>query len=269
VRGEGPSIRVTVDLNQPLPNAGTGARSGSTWNSIRRRCSARCGIWASNREFFHVSQEGPMRKARTAVLSQFPWCRSAEVEAQRWSSKARPRTCRRLTDATSTTTDSSWCARWYARGPIREHPVADLAPRDSGFDVLTRVHVSQVGYHPAQRKLAIVEIDRSDPGEDTVSVNRVRENGGFEKVLSGRPKNRGKVLRYKYLQFDFSSVTKPGMKLIDYGHFRTQTFRIASAGCGSRCRSICCHCKCVTCGWRSNIVSGTARVIWRTRAWRR
>jgi hypothetical protein len=90
------------------------------------------------------------------------------------------------------------------------------------------VHVSQVGYHPKQRKIAIVELDAADDGLDTIHVRRIAEKGGFEAVLSGKPTSWGKFLRYKYLQYDFSQVDKPGMYLIEYRDFRTEPFQISS-----------------------------------------
>jgi len=84
-----------------------------------------------------------------------------------------------------------------------------------------------VGYHPAQKKIAIVELDGSDAGDDVLSVKRVSEDGTFEDALSGKPTPWGKFLRYKYVQFDFSAVTKPGMYVAEYRNFRTQIFQIA------------------------------------------
>jgi len=89
------------------------------------------------------------------------------------------------------------------------------------------VHVSQVGYHPRQKKVAIVELDSSDAATGEVHIKRISEEGGLEEVLSGKPEAWGKFLRYNYLRFDFTQVTKPGMYLIEYGTFRTQPFQIS------------------------------------------
>ena len=39
------------------------------------------------------------------------------------------------------------------------------------------IHVSQVGYHPAQKKLAIVELDRDDAVKDPVRVLLIADGG--------------------------------------------------------------------------------------------
>jgi endoglucanase len=89
------------------------------------------------------------------------------------------------------------------------------------------VHVSQVGYHPEQKKIAVIELDASDPADGAATLRRVSEEGGFEEVTSSKPTAWGKFLRYNYLQFDFSKVTRPGMYVVAYGKSESQTFQIS------------------------------------------
>ncbi len=88
------------------------------------------------------------------------------------------------------------------------------------------VQVSQVGYHPAQQKTAVIELDAADKALMQVSLLRLKETGGYETVLTAAPKVWGKFLRYNYLQFDFSAVQKPGMYVVKYGRFQTEPFAI-------------------------------------------
>jgi hypothetical protein len=90
------------------------------------------------------------------------------------------------------------------------------------------VHVSQVGYLPQQQKIAIVELDPSDTATEVLYVRRISEDGGFEEAVSGKPTEWGRFLRYRYLQFDFTKVARPGMYVAEYGGFRTQPFQISS-----------------------------------------
>jgi endoglucanase len=89
------------------------------------------------------------------------------------------------------------------------------------------VHVSQVGYHTAQKKIAVIELDGGDAGDGIATLRRVSEDGGFEDAVSGKPTEWGKFLRYKYLQFDFSKVAKPGMYVVAYGRSESQPFQIS------------------------------------------
>ena len=88
------------------------------------------------------------------------------------------------------------------------------------------IQVSQVGYHPKQQKVAVIETDKSDTRRLPVQLLRVAENGGFEKVMEQAPKDWGNFLRYHYLQLDFTSVEKPGMYVVQYGEYRSNPFQI-------------------------------------------
>ncbi|MDR2292787.1 MAG: glycoside hydrolase family 9 protein [Prevotellaceae bacterium] len=89
------------------------------------------------------------------------------------------------------------------------------------------ISYSQAGYHPAQAKLAVVELDKNDKPLSSVSLWKVNDDGSRTKALSGTPKAWGMFLRYNYLQFDFSAVTEPGIYELEYGKHRTAPFPIA------------------------------------------
>jgi len=88
------------------------------------------------------------------------------------------------------------------------------------------VHVSQVGYHTNQAKIATVELDKSEVNVLPVEILRMSENGGREVVKRGQPEKWGKYLRFNYYQFDFSGIRKPGMYQVKYGDYLTEPFKI-------------------------------------------
>ena len=88
------------------------------------------------------------------------------------------------------------------------------------------MQVSQVGYHPAQKKVAICELDRRDNSEGQAVLLRLGETGE-EVVKTLEPKKWGKFLRYNYLRFDFTDVTAPGLYKVRYGASESSLFRIA------------------------------------------
>ncbi len=90
------------------------------------------------------------------------------------------------------------------------------------------VQVSQVGYHPDQPKVAVIELDVSDRRRGPVSLLRILPTGGFETVMSEKPIDWGKFLRYSYLQLDFSSVQTEGMYVVEYGDVRSEPFQISA-----------------------------------------
>jgi hypothetical protein len=95
-----------------------------------------------------------------------------------------------------------------------------------GWQYQPVVQVSQVGYHPLQQKVAIIELDANDSKKQTASLLRIKEDGGFETVLQESPKDWGNFLRYHYLQFDFSKIQKQGMYIVKYGNSQTTPFQI-------------------------------------------
>jgi endoglucanase len=89
------------------------------------------------------------------------------------------------------------------------------------------IQVSQIGYHPEQKKIAVIELDKHDIKRLPATLLRINENGGFEKVKTKNPQDWGGFLRYHYLQFDFSDVKRPGMYVISYGSIKTNPFQIS------------------------------------------
>ena len=89
------------------------------------------------------------------------------------------------------------------------------------------VQVSQVGYHPGQQKIAVIELDKQDLERKEASLVRVGFNGEFKTILHGPPSDWGNFLRYHYLQFDFTSVKDPGMYLVRYGKYQSAIFQIS------------------------------------------
>ncbi len=88
------------------------------------------------------------------------------------------------------------------------------------------VQVSQVGYHPEQPKLVVIELDPRDTRRHNVVVQRVGANGDLDTVIDREPEEWGRFLRYQYLRLDFSNVKTPGLYQVTYGDRKTHVFRI-------------------------------------------
>ncbi|WP_298245870.1 glycoside hydrolase family 9 protein [uncultured Christiangramia sp.] len=89
------------------------------------------------------------------------------------------------------------------------------------------VQVSQVGYHPAQEKIAVIEIDPNDSRKIEAKLLRIDNEGGYTEVISKRPEEWGDFLRYKYYQMDFTHIKEPGMYVVQYGDYTTEAFQIS------------------------------------------
>jgi len=88
------------------------------------------------------------------------------------------------------------------------------------------IQVSQLGYHPDQKKKAVVELDPESELEDEFAVFWLGENGR-ELIYKGNPSRWGQFLRYQYATLDFSELSEPGIYQISYGSKLSHPFRIA------------------------------------------
>jgi endoglucanase len=233
VRGEGQSIRIIVDLDRPLPAnlAGKlgfnlelypGALFGKTWY-----LGDKSGIFprqANGPDEVTNGEVQPVPLGTGRRLSIAP-----EAEAQRMIIENRSGDLQ-LLDSRSKRNNGWFVVRSVVAAGASSHAIEWVVTPHAipGWKYQPVVHISQVGYHPKQKKIAVIETDGSDNAQDTLFVKRIAEDGGTETVLSAKPREWGKFLRYKYLQADFSQVTTPGMYLIEYGKFRTEPFRIAA-----------------------------------------
>ena len=89
-----------------------------------------------------------------------------------------------------------------------------------------RIQVSQVGYLPGQPKVAVIELDRRDMEGKTLTLRRIGRDGAAV-VREEKGKEWGNFLRYRYLCFDFSDITEPGLYQVGCGETLSSVFRIA------------------------------------------
>jgi hypothetical protein len=85
---------------------------------------------------------------------------------------------------------------------------------------------SQVGYHPSQNKMAVVELDKNDTPLKTATLYQVTPEGKFVEKLTTDIKPWGRFLRYNYVTFDFTAVKDSGLYFIKYGDQQTEAFAI-------------------------------------------
>jgi hypothetical protein len=89
------------------------------------------------------------------------------------------------------------------------------------------IHINQVGYHPAVRKVALIELDSHDRDLKMASLIRFSEEGSEETSLTGTPVHWGNYKNYAYYEFDFTNTKKEGVYKVKYGERLSSPFRIA------------------------------------------
>lgn len=89
------------------------------------------------------------------------------------------------------------------------------------------VQTSQVGYHPGQGKMAIIELDQRDNTREKPALFKITETGE-QQIIAAEGQEWGQFLRYSYLTFDFTDIQEEGLYKIRYGSSESSVFRIAN-----------------------------------------
>ena len=108
------------------------------------------------------------------------------------------------------------------KGAVRWIITPSVVP---GWRYAPVIQTSQVGYHPAQKKTAVIELDSRDAVSGSAELIRI-DADGEKPVCSAVPRDWGDFLRFHYATFDFSQVREPGLYQVRYGSGRSSVFRI-------------------------------------------
>mgnify|MGYP000510090332 CR=1 FL=1 len=85
---------------------------------------------------------------------------------------------------------------------------------------------SQVGYHPLQKKVAVIELDAQTIRPSKARLVRLHQDGTTETVKTADLPLWGEYLCYHYAQFDFSEIRQPGLYRLEYEDQATPPFPI-------------------------------------------
>ena len=233
VKAEGPSVRVLVDLERPLPTEWVGRVGfnlelfpgvlfGKGWYLDRRS-----GV-------FPRQPNGPVGLDERRQVQPLPFASGRRLVIAPESDRQRlviesARAELQLLDGRTNHQNGWFVVRSLVPDGATAGAVEWLVTPSAvaGWKYGPVVHVSQVGYHPAQPKVAVIERDAADQRSGPAALLRIAEGGKAERVLSAVPRVWGPFLRYQYLQFDFSAVEGEGIYVVEYEGFRTEPFRIA------------------------------------------
>ena len=233
VRAEGQSFTITVDLEEPLPEEWVG-RVGYSLELFPGDLYGKSYYMDGRPGMFPRQANGPttmnpedeaeaepLAKGQTLVVAP-------EIEELRMTIESQGSSLQLLDG--SLKHNNGWFVvhslvpAGATKGAIQWTITPHVIP-DWTYEPV--VHVSQVGYHPRQRKVAFVELDEREGTIQEASLRRVMPSGECQIVLEKQPDLWGQYLRYKYATFDFSEVDEPGVYVVAYGDFTTDPFQIA------------------------------------------
>lgn len=232
VLGEGKNFRIVVDLENPLPDEWIG-KVGFNLEFFPAMLFGKSWYMDDKSGIFPLQANGPMQKDADGNWQAFPIARGKKITiapdaAEQTMIITSLKSELQLLDGRfyhnngwfvvrsevpsgATKNAIEWLVEPYVVKDFKQKPV---------------VHVSQVGYHINQPKIASLELDKTETKISEISLLRLTENGGFETIKMETPKKWGKYLRFNYYQFDFSEIKKPGIYQVKYNDFITEPFKI-------------------------------------------
>lgn len=231
VKAEGSSFTVTVDLDEPVPDDWVG-RVGYNIELFPGNLYGKTYYMDGESGIFPRQAAGPTYKNEEGEDEAIPLAKGNTLviapESDLFRMKIESDQSLELLDG-SLKHNNGWLVvrtlipSGATAGAITWKISPHVIP---GWKEDPMVHISQVGYHPDQDKVAFIEMDKRDRGLENIQLKRIDADGTFEVVKSGSPELWGNYLRYTYATFDFSEVKQPGAYLIAYGDFSTNPFRI-------------------------------------------
>jgi hypothetical protein len=232
VVGEGNKVHVFVDLDKPLPS-GWEKKVGFNFELFPAILFGKSWYMDQQSGIFPVQANGPMEKDVDGNWQAFPMATgkkltiAPETAAQTMiiESKGQPL---QLLDGRFYHNNGWFVVRSLVTpgkttGAVEWTIDCNVLPNFLSKPV---VHISQIGYHPDQQKIAVIEVDKNDPKVDKATLYRISEDGGLKEIRTAEPKKWGKFLRFNYYQFDFSDVKTPGVYQVKYAGNTTEPFRI-------------------------------------------
>jgi len=233
VKAERGSVHITVDLDRPLPVEWVG-KVGFNLELFPVSLFGKAWILDDASGIFPRQPNGPHKATSAGEPAAIPYAIgkhlviAPEVDSQRMVIESQ-RAPLELLDGRVVNQNGWFVVRSVVPGGATQGAIDwTVAPNAlHGWKYKPVIHVSQVGYHPAQNKTAVIELDPSDKALRNATLVRISEVGKREKVLSALPKTEDTFLRYRYAKFDFSVVKREGVYQVEYGVSHTEPFRIA------------------------------------------
>ena len=233
VKAECESIRITIDLEEPIPEKWVG-RVGFNLELFPGALFDKTFYMDDITGIFPRQLNGPVFKDINGNVNVKPMAEgknltvAPETEEQRMTVTA-VRGTLQLIDGQALHNNGWFIVRTNVPSGATKNAIEWIITPYivAGWSYDPVIHISQVGYHPAQPKVAVIECDEGHVSTQKVYLKRVLASGARETVLAEIPEKWGKYLRYRYFRFDFSSVIQPGIYILEYENSESNPFRIA------------------------------------------
>ncbi len=228
---EGNSFRVWVDLEEPLPDEWAG-KVGFNLELFPGDLFGKSFLMDEQTGIFPDQPVGPMTSFEGEPLTA-PLGRGTalviapgeELQRMKIVSESRPL---ELWDGRSNHNNGWFIVRsTIPAGATTAAVDWTITPNTvPGWRYAPVIQVSQLGYHPLQKKVAVVELDPDENPESSFRLYRLEEKGRTL-VKETETSRWGEFLRYQYLTLDFTEIEQEGLYQVGYGNQISRPFRIA------------------------------------------
>ncbi len=232
VQAEDAGFRISVQLDQPLPQALVG-KAGFNLEFLPSAYFAKSFLADETPGAFPRHPDGPMRRDSAGNIEPRPFAEGHRIVL----SPEDPLTHVAIDSETGTMQffDGRNVAQngWFVlrslipanatKDVVVWHVRAKVAP---GWVRPPVVGYNQIGYTPSRDKISVIELDSQFDAPKTAAVLRLDSNGEYKEVFRGPVRPWGKWTRYQYARFDFSQVRDPGLYVIEYAGQRNGPFLI-------------------------------------------
>ncbi|MFN2299192.1 MAG: glycoside hydrolase family 9 protein [Anaerolineales bacterium] len=233
VQAEGQSFTITVDLRRPLPKEWVG-RVGYSLELFPGDLYGKMFYMDGRPGMFPRQAGGPTWKNKDGEAEPVPMAEGSKLvvtpESEQFRMTIESRTAPLQLIDGSLKHNNGWfvvhslvpagAAKGAVQWEITPYVVAD-------WRYPPVIHVSQIGYHPRQKKIAYIELDNRETEPCAAALHRILPSGDFRTLIDRRPALWGPFLRYQYATFDFSEAAEDGVYVITYGDTVSNPFRIA------------------------------------------
>ncbi len=226
VAADGPSLRVQVDLARPLPREARGASftldlfAPAYWGKTFHLGGTSGVFPRQDNGIVEATPDGGRRRAPLATGRKLV---IATEDPERRMTIARVGGDMDLMEG-----DWFQIRARVSEGATQNAAELVITPNQiRGWRRKPVIGFSQVGYHPDQRKRAVIELDPRTKELGEAAVLRVSPEGEVTEAFAAPLAGWGEFLRYRYATFDFTPVKVPGTYLVRYRQRQTLPFRIA------------------------------------------
>lgn len=230
----GAGIKVIVDLEKPLPEKWT-KKVGFNLELFPGRYYGEHYLMDGKSGLFPRQANGPVEPDQDGNFQAAPMAVGKEliVAPDNWEKEMKFVSLTgdiQLLDGSDLYNNGWFVLRsTIPAGATKNAVVWMISPNtDTNWRYKPVIQISQVGYHPRQEKVAVIELDMLTEKFEPIRLIRISADTETVVKADSDPVPWGNFLRYKYLRFDFSDVTEAGLYKIKCGEVGSNDFEIKS-----------------------------------------